>query len=179
LVEWKLFDRATVARRRGRLEERVVNRFFRCFDGALEQSRHLVVCQLLGREPRRSGRATNLVTRRDPERIVAASVRRRRSRAREAHDRTRGESLEITIGKRCVRRDDDDARTIAAGAGRFGLALERVLTQFLPDGSAEHLKDPAEVRLHENADSPAAQRLWQHTRRRSKRAPPSERYVSH
>ena len=82
---------------------------------------------------------------------------------------------QIAIGERRVGRDHHHARPVAAIARRLRVALERVLAELLPHRRAEHLKNAAEVRLHEHADGPSAERRRQHARRRADSALPSER----
>src|SRR6185503_5062300 len=174
LVERDRLDRPTVRSHSRGGEEGVVDRFFSRLDGRLEEAGHVVVAELLHRQPSRIERPPDLGVRRERHDVIARSVGRGRSRPAEAHDRASGEPSKVTVGERRIGRDDHDDRSIAALSWRLYVALERVLTQLASHGRTNDLKDAAEVALHENTNSPAAKTTGQHTRRRADPALPTE-----
>jgi hypothetical protein len=171
-------DGHAVARQRLRPEQRVGDGFFRGLEDGLEERR-----ERLGRQDRASRRRGGAVRRahgrgrREGNREVAAAVRERRSRPREAEDRAGGEALEIAGGQRRVGRHHDHARSVgrrvtrgnlqaqwraaatarcAAGARAFGAPRrEGMLPQRLANREPVEHQHAAIVALHQHADGVA------------------------
>jgi hypothetical protein len=177
LVDREGVDRATVAGRRARAQQRVVHRLLGGLERGLKERRQGVTRhdrQCLGGF--RALAYAHALRRRERDGVVAAAVAVRCARAPEAEQRPCGEPFERPGIERRVGRHHDHARPVRVrGPPR---RRERMAAERPTDRDPIHREDATEVRLHEDPDDVTAMARRQRARGRADATLPAEGHRS-